>query len=335
MFSKKARDPFSAVEKIKRFIFDNVSIYRMFDHNYAFDINTIRFGVYNDNHEFLRISNAVSPVHKAQTPTRTEISRKTEGVVKALEFSIKRRNYPEFNALYNAIRSHALSLDSNNGQNQLLDLWSIFEMVLDISNGHTSDRIVQVCDKLVPILRRKYIYSLFAQLAGDINNYSEEKYKMIIDDLTDRNEIIQRLCEFVLLDEYESQRNRFLDSCQDFPLLKERIEYYNAKLSKPIDVYNFVEKHSTRVRWQVMRIYRNRNMIIHNGNSMAYLDLLIENLHSYVDDFLDYIIQSKVDGFTQETMIHELYVKECKWQAKFQSRSALLSKDLISEMLSI
>ena len=34
VFHKKSKDPFSAVDSIKDLIIDNVSIYRMFDHNY-------------------------------------------------------------------------------------------------------------------------------------------------------------------------------------------------------------------------------------------------------------------------------------------------------------
>ncbi len=85
----------------------------------------------------------------------------------------------------------------------------------------------------------------------------------------------------------------------------------------------------------MMRIYRNRNMIVHNGESMPYMKLLIENLHSYVDDFLAYVIQARRQGFNQITMTHELYVKECVWQTHFQSRSATLTKELITEMLSM
>ena len=94
-----------------------------------------------------------------------------------------------------------------------------------------------------------------------------------------------------------------------------------------------MDKHGERVRWQVMRIYRNRNLIIHNGKSMPYMRLLIENLHSYVDDFLSYSIRSLSEGHDIESMCQELFVKECRWNTYFQKNNCQLDGDLITQML--
>ena len=180
VFHKKSKDPFSAVDSIKDLIIDNVSIYRMFDHNYKFDLEKIQFGVYDESQKFFIINEEVSPVQRAKTPNRQTIEKKTEEVAQAFESIVKSQSISDFNALFNAIRAHDLSLDSKNDKNQLLDLWSIFEVILDISNKHTNDRIQQICVRLVPILKRKYLYSLFLQLESDIKNYSETKYTEII-----------------------------------------------------------------------------------------------------------------------------------------------------------
>ena len=335
VFHIEAMDPFSAAKSTIEQIVDNVSVYRLFDHKYQFSISRIRFGVYDESGEFYTINQEVSPVQRAKTPSKQAISQRTGEVSQAFYRLRKDKSFAESTALLNAIRAHDLSLDSRDDKNQLLDLWSIFETLLDISQKHSNDRIQQICVRLVPILKRKYLFSLFEQLTNDIKNYSEEQYRVIIQDETDHSRIVQKVCEFCLLDEYVQQRQAFLDSCSDFPLLQERIEYYNSELKTPFAVFCFNEKHSRGVRWQVMRIYRNRNMIIHNGKSSPYLSLLVENLHSYVDDFLDYVIQARRQGFNQTAMIHELYAKECEWQKNFQSRSASLSRELIGEMLSM
>lgn len=231
---------------------------------------------------------------------------------------------------------HAQALDSTSSENQLLDLWALFEAVLDISNKHAADRIVQVCTYLVPILKRKYIYSLFLQLSNDIKNYSGEKYNEIIGDSTAEQEIIRRVFEFVVLSVNADKRLTFLNSCSDFPLLRERIEYYAVAFEKPLSVYNFVEKHAKSVKWQIMRIYRNRNLIIHNGDSMPYLDLLIENLHSYADDFLEYTIESLSRNRSIDNMCQELFVNECDWISDFsRNKSKELSKNDIVKILAI
>lgn len=128
VFHKKSKDPFSAVDSIKDLIIDNVSIYRMFDHNYKFDLEKIQFGVYDESQKFFIINEEVSPVQRAKTPNRQTIEKKTEEVAQAFESIVKSQSISDFNALFNAIRAHDLSLDSKNDKNQLLDLWSILRL---------------------------------------------------------------------------------------------------------------------------------------------------------------------------------------------------------------
>ena len=265
-----------------------------------------------------------------------QISESIDVVDKAMEKVIKGgMNLQDFAAVLNAIQYHSHSLDSLSEENQLLDLWSIFESVLDISNKHTSDRIQQVCMYLVPLLKQQYIYSLFNQLSSDIKAYNESKYNEIIDGAEDKKEIVKRVCYFTLLDSEKEKRETFLNSCIDFPLLKERIEYYNRCLKTPSDTYGFVEKHAQRVRWQIMRIYRNRNLIIHNGSKMSYMPLLIENLHSYVDDFLSYTIHCLAEGNDINSMCQDLFVKECKWNSIFQRQKEPIDSNQIDYILSL
>jgi len=333
ILERKGLDPFSAAESGRHLLLDNAAIYRLYDHNYKFNKSELKCGVYNEQDYFFSISEEASAVQRAKTPRKEMFQEKLGNIETAVLESIKRKNVTEFLSLMNAIRAHSLSLDSDSEQNQLLDLWSIFETILDISNKHTSDRILQVCTYLVPILKRKYFYSLFSQLAYDIKNYSEQSYLSIVNGATDEFNEIRKLCEFILLDTRKAERDTFLISCSDFPLLKERIEYYHQQLSSPLNIYGFAAKHSERVRWQVMRIYRNRNLIIHNGKASPYLKLLVENLHSYVDDFLEHVIQNMTKGYDLTTMCQELFVQECDWRNHFENRKAVLTSELIEEML--
>lgn len=331
IIDRKALDPYQAAYSARLTLSINASLYRLNNHDYRYDINTAKCGVYSDS-EFFRVEQEKSAVSHVKMPSREQIVKNMEALEKAIN---NQRSVRERVALINAARFHSHSLDSISKENQLLDLWAIFESILDISNKHTSDRIVQVCMYLVPILKRRYIYSLFSQFSIDFKNYNDEKYREIIGERTNEAEIIQKLCEFVVLNEHKADRDSFLTECGDFPLFRERIEYYNKVFSTPYDVYQFVEKHAERVKWQIMRIYRNRNLIIHNGDSMPYLALLVENLHSYVDDFLSYVIQGLSTGHDINSLCQELFVKECDWVANFSNRKAVMTDDVVTKMLSI
>lgn len=62
-------------------------------------------------------------------------------------------------------------------------------------------------------------------------------YDEIIGESTTEVEIIQKVCEFVVLDENKTDWDAFLTSCADSSLLKERIEYYTQVFEKPNFMY--------------------------------------------------------------------------------------------------
>lgn len=327
----KAVDPYAAAYSVMVIFQHQAAFYRLNDHNVQFNITNAKFGVYDENNYFTIYKHNKSAVKKARTIPfeliEQNLSKANEATSSALN-----SNYSSGRALINAVNFHSLSIDAISEENQLLDLWAIFETVLDISNKHTTDRIQQVVSKLVPILKQKYIYSLFNQLKNDIKNYSGEIYNDIVSEGSDSE--LHSIMKFVLLNEYADKRTEILNKMDDFPLLKERIMYYNISLSTKEDIYKFVLKHSNRICWQIMRIYRNRNLIIHNGRAMPYLSLLIENLHSYVDDFIDYMIHSFIESKGMELIYQELFLKESEWIANMNVKKASVDSETIDYLLS-
>lgn len=334
IIKRKGLDPFSTAETVTEFIETNMAVYRLYDHYYRYHIRSANCKIFDDNRVY-KIGQRRQGVEHTKTPSSRQISESMNVVGNAMEKIIKGGNYHDFASIISAIEYHAHSLDSQSEENQLLDLWSIFESVLDISNKYTADRIQQVCVSLVPILKQKYIYSLFKQLSYDLHHYNDDIYQEIIGNAETEAEIVKKVCCFTLLESNTEKRERVLNSCIDFPLLAERINYYHDVLSSPAKIYLFVEKHADRVRWQIMRIYRNRNMIIHNGNRMPYLSLLIENLHAYVDDFISYTIHSLAEGKDVNSMCQELFVKECKWNNSFMRSKDSLDESQIDYVLSM
>lgn len=332
--NRKALDPYAAAEDVVNLIETNIAVYRLYDHTYRYRIQSAKCGVFYDNY-FYKVKREVRPLEHTKLPSVKRISESMAVVDNAIKKIVEDESYRDFIAVISAIKYHSHSLDSMSEENQLLDLWAIFESILDISNKHTADRINQICKYLIPLLKQKYIYSLFKQLANDIKNYNEDLYEEIVGSETNELHVVKLVCEFTLLDSYKDKREIALNSCNDFPLLKERIGYYYNVLGTPAKVHSFVEKHAERVRWQIMRIYRNRNLIIHNGSKMPYLALLIENLHSYVDDFISYVVHSMAKGRDINGMCHELFVKECRWNSSLPRNKQAIIEEQIKYILAL
>lgn len=331
VIKKKALDPFSAANSAIGLIEDNTSVYRLYNHSYRYDIHTANYIVL-DQENFYKKGKRISGVQHIKIPRDSQIKESLDLAASAISGIAESGHINDFFTILSAVKYHSHSLDSRAEENQLLDFWAIFEAVLDVSNKHTSDRIQQICDYLIPILKHNYIYSLFSQLANDIKQYDRDWFNDYVN-TNNEEEIVKLIAEFTLLEEKNSDRENFFQSCEGYPLLIERIQYYNKALSNTNLVHQYVEKHAKRVQWQIMRIYRNRNLIIHNAEKMPYLTLLIENLHSYVDDFLNHVIHEFSNGRDISSMCQELFVKECKWAALFGRQKEQITTNDIKEIL--
>ena len=332
--SVKSYDKYRAVSRAKRIIERLLSQYKLFDHILAIDLKSVKYAVKSNTSDLYIVDNPIGAVLKKGTLSKERLGEKMNICQEfALRLS-KEKNIHDLHTFYKALILHSHSLDSDSEENQLLDLWSIFETVLDINYKHSSDRIQQICFMLIPILKRRYLYSLFEQLANDVYLYSPELYKYItgVDQVNENG--VSELCSFVLLDAHKEKREAFLREITRYPLMKERIVYYNEVLSTKDKCAKFVEKHLNRIRWQIMRIYRNRNLIIHNGERMPYLALLIENLHYYVDDFLDYVMEALSNGLPLYNMELDLFVKEQEWMKYFDKKKEPIVKEDICYILS-
>lgn len=212
-------------------------------------------------------------------------------------------------SFYRAVALHNGAIQSNDVSNQLLNLWTIVEVLISTKRDN-EDRINTICSVLCSILNRSYMYSCIEQLLHDIDVCTESKVMDdILSNVEGENEQIEPTEKFALLlalDEYSGLRTKVIDGLEEYPLLVYRIKFFSEEvLCNSKTIYDFLKRHEKRVRWHVMRIYRNRNMIVHNGSYMPYLDVIAENLHFYVDELLDVLIEFYHIGITDNASIYK------------------------------
>ena len=233
----------------------------------------------------------------------------------------RRGNTPYLHALYNdvillnllklpnsflkAISLHNVAIDCKDASNQLLNLWTIIEVLITTKRDN-EDRINTICNILGAVLNRNYIYSLVEQLLKDIKNCLK------MDQLDEVNKIddsklddVEKFTMILALDTYQQEREEISAKLVEYPLLSHRIEFFSKIIfSNTESLYNYIYRHTKKIHWHIMRIYRNRNMIVHNGSSMPYRDLLVENLHFYVDSLLETLMQYYLRGYRNNNNIY-------------------------------
>lgn len=210
-------------------------------------------------------------------------------------------------AFYRAIVLHGGAVESKDISNQLLNLWTAIEVLIDTKRDN-EDKINTICTILGAVLNRCYMYTNIEQLYHDVKACSSTDVDKILDKVEpscDDFDKVGQLAMILSLDNYHAELTELIDSLTETPLLIYRTKQFSEQiLCDSQSIYKYLKRHEKRVKWHIMRIYRNRNMIVHNGSSMPYIDIIIENLHYYVDVLIDTLIEYYNIGIIAHTSIY-------------------------------
>lgn len=277
--SQKSLDPVLALRQSKKSIGLLVNIYNACIHNdnmkVACDGLVRKSGVT----QWSFINDSMNLLTKTQNKTKKERLHWTQT-------AIKRKSDT---AILNALSLHNNALKTEEPQTQLLTLWTIFEVLIDSKQNFMS-RSNHITNSLCSILCNSYFSHVIEALYRQIS-LSKAVKSSILTEPRGGNPI-EKLA-FVLKDDRELQ-NTILAALIDYPLEAYKFEHYITIFSSKEKMLLDLNRHSNRLRWQIMRIYRNRCMIVHNGKNMPYIKSVLENLHYYIDEVLNYVF-SKID----------------------------------------
>jgi hypothetical protein len=194
--------------------------------------------------------------------------------------------------LITALELHRMAIVSPTLQNKLLNFWAAVEVLFPPKEKGGKTRIEQIVENLTPFIAKAYVAKLSYYLLTSIKNCGEEKAMEIINTIDYGDNAVDKCTALFSIKQNESIRDQLYSLFQDHPLLMNRIYYLYKKFYSAETILKNLKAHSERVSWHIMRIYRTRNLIIHTGESLPYLDILVENLHSYLDRALELILKA-------------------------------------------
>lgn len=191
-----------------------------------------------------------------------------------------------FARLLKAVDLHGAALRSNMVENQLLNLWSAIEVMFPVPKDSNS-RIQYIMGCLVPILQKTYTNKLLQNLYSDVLKCTDGDINL--DGLPGKDNF-ERFVALLCIKKYKSLREDLYKKISINPLLINRIFNLHEKLSNSTGIKNLLDSHTTRVSWHIQRIYRSRNLLTHSGRKLPYIQVLVENLHNYVDLVINHLL---------------------------------------------
>jgi len=241
------------------------------------------------------INRPINPMHKCIDLRAQKASKRLNSFIS--EFSMDEVSFPKF------IRSaelHSLALSSDSKENQMINLWISLESLIPAEPSDKST-IENIIDSCTPFFTLNYINRLLDRLNGDMFNWNKYELNRALRGVDGVN-FRSKLARLLVLDEYEHRRHKLDRTFRDFHLLRSRFFYLREVLLNPKSLLNTLESHKKRVGWQLRRIYRARNIIVHSGRTPMHTGALIENVH----DYLDLIMSTLVSLASEGKIIHSV-----------------------------
>ncbi len=192
---------------------------------------------------------------------------------------------------FNIINIHGMSLETKSPDIQLVNLWTCLET---ITPGNRNDsKISNVVDRVIPIIMLGYYNRLITNALFDALRWNRREILNSLKKIKNEhsNSLKDKFIELLSSKECEDLLKDLYIKFGDFELLRFRVSELSEIVKNPIKAQEKIQLHENMVKWQLHRIYRTRNSIVHSGSSHNFVKYLVENAHDYFDQVLLFCLE--------------------------------------------
>jgi hypothetical protein len=241
--------------------------------------------------------------------------------------------------IFSSLNIAALARTGASQENQLISFWSAIEVLLSDPPPETP-RILHYVGLLVPCVCIRHVRRQTVALFEELLVGYRRKFMNIInrEEHGKAGDGHTKLAYALLANENELLRNQLCELCADNPLALHRLWKFHRDYKDPKSVLEAISGHEKRIEWQILRIYRARNHLVHSGNVPSYLGSLILNVAEYYRSAVATIVhrsrsynsESDIDQLVSEIGInYRIYKRDFEANRK----EALLSHQLMGRLV--
>jgi hypothetical protein len=312
----EAKDMFSARQYAEKRLEIATTLYNIYNHKTIPEWSEQCFVKNKVSGEQRKVSKPRNSMQKREDPAPPIALRQLKSLIDG--FSLEKHSFAKF---HRSAQLHAMALSSSSQENQILNIWIALEsLVPSEEKGDASSNIEHITTSLTNFLNSIYIERLIDNLVKDLIRWNSRLARAILKKVKGKK-LEDRLARLLILSEYESLRIELESATKDFYLLRDRLDYFKKILASPASVAKALETHNERLKWQIRRIYRARNIIVHSGETPKYTRALIEHAHDYLDIIISTLvtlasnpkkINSVSQGFKFVELRYSEYIKNLK-----------------------
>jgi hypothetical protein len=200
-----------------------------------------------------------------------------------------RRRLPDDDAdqINSAMQYHRIALSAAGDEARLVNLWIALETLCRRSSD--GEKIIDsICRQIAPCVAVNNLRKVMTGLAVYIHQFRGkmgleiEKVRSLFPTATIDEIPASELLDVLMEPEDGARINGLMTMLGQHPLLCFRVYRHRDLLRDRKRVCDSLEQHRLNVDWQLRRIYRARNDVMHRGRGSAVLPRLIQHLHTYL-----------------------------------------------------
>lgn len=315
----RASDPVSALESAKKMMSTFIDIYNAGIHDCNMRIFDNGLVKAEEGENYVLINDSINLLTK--NPIKAKEERQ-----KWIKVAVQRNITPSVVAAFDL---HNNALQICEPSTQLLSLWTIIEVIIETKQNFMS-RSNYITNILCDILCSTYFHRCISALHAQITHFPG--IKAIIDSEPRGNDTVEKLA--LILKDNTALQASLIAKLKKYPLEAYKIEHFSNLFGSKERMASNIIRHSNRLRWQIMRIYRNRCMIVHNGSNFPYINSILENLHFYIDELFDYILLKTDVGLKDlEAIFACARIKQSEAVSILSDKKTTLSDDEYIDMI--
>jgi hypothetical protein len=198
----------------------------------------------------------------------------------------------------NALECHALALSADDPKTAMINLWTALEAIAGSMGAKPIG--TRVAERISPIIAYRRVDKIATYLALSIYDLMRQDGTGPIDSNLMPNSGHQYVAPDDVLhaltgpDENPSIQYLF-SRCAHSPLLVYRLYRAWCELHDSNNLARSMSGSRRRIGWQIARIYRARNLLVHRGEQSRYLWRLLRNAQYYVSSAISRVLHDLRD----------------------------------------
>lgn len=185
-----------------------------------------------------------------------------------------------------AVQLHSSAINANESESQLINIWIALETLFLTSS--TENKILKIIECVSPyILIATIFYDAYEvfELIEKHHKESWEKHISKVEKISHMPDILKLICA-ISVNDLEKEMTNFLGELDSDPLLRNKLMSRIKRSQKPGSIKSHIEEIDKKILYDLNRIYRARNQIVHIGYSASDLGEIIQRAHHYLDVIL-------------------------------------------------